>query len=46
MDFSLGEVLLGIGGLLAGVGALIVFLRLAELIEGKIDKQKSEDAEG
>ena len=38
MDFSLGELLLGIGGLLAGTGALVAFLKLAEFIEKKKDK--------
>ncbi|MFP4589249.1 MAG: hypothetical protein ACLFO3_04700 [Candidatus Acetothermia bacterium] len=33
MDFSLGELLFGVGGLLAGLGAFIAFMRVAQLME-------------
>lgn len=45
MDFSLGELLFGTGGLLAGVGALIAFLKLAELADSMAERYQEEEKE-
>lgn len=45
MDFSLGELLFGTGGLLAGAGALIAFLKLAELADSMAAKYEQEEEE-
>lgn len=46
MNVSLGEVLLGVGGLLAGTGALVVFVKLAELIDKWIERVEPKDDSG
>ena len=47
MEFSLGELLFGVGGLLAGLGAFIAFIRVAQVLERRFlqNNNKGEEEE-
>lgn len=45
METSLGNLLFGIGGLLAGIGAYIAFMRLAKLVDRLLEKEREREKE-